>query len=246
MLRPERVSATYSSSLPGSEASAPVTWTPRTSTGSGRGRMATWSVDALAAEACSLAPPAAFSPLPASVIPAASASTARSSSPTTAARRRRLRRRTLSRRARKRSFGSSDGYNMDTGSESVGDAWPRCCQSRLSTIRVDGALRPRHPAADRGRPDRHRPLRPRAHAALEPRRPLRPPVSGVPELAVPVHRRQDGAGGADGARRSGGRGGVHPPPGRVRPRLDPRARDAARRSRGPARGEIVASAGSAC
>ena len=49
------------------------------------------------------------SPLPASVIPPASASTTSSRRPTTAARRRRFRRRTVSRRARKRSFGSSDG-----------------------------------------------------------------------------------------------------------------------------------------
>ena len=44
MFSPCFVSATYSSSFPGSDASAPVTWTPRTSTGSGRGRIATWTL----------------------------------------------------------------------------------------------------------------------------------------------------------------------------------------------------------
>ena len=62
---------------------------------------------------------ACCSPLPASVIPPASASTTSRRRPTTAARRRRFRRRTVSRRARKRSFGSRDGYSMDTGSSSV-------------------------------------------------------------------------------------------------------------------------------
>ena len=93
-----------------------------------------------------------------------------------------------------------------------GHRTPECRRSRRrrtcvlrSTIRVDGALRPRHPASDRGGPDRHRPLRARAHAAVEPRRARRPPVSRVPQLALPVHRRQGGAGGPHGARRGRGR-----------------------------------------
>ena len=117
---------------------------------------------------------AAFSLLPASVIPPASASTASSRIPTTAARRRRrFGAVPSSRRARKRSFGSSDGYNMDTGSRQCRGCLAAVLPARgRSTIRRDGALRPRHPAADRGGPDRHRPVRPGAHAAVEPRRPL--------------------------------------------------------------------------
>ena len=161
---------------------------------------------------------------PASVIPPASASTASRRIAATAARRRRFRRRTVSRRARKRSFGSSDGYNMDTGSSSVGQSAGGPARDARSTIRVDGALRPRHPAARRGRPDRHRTVRPGAHAAVEPRRARRPAVPRVPELALPVHRRQGRAGGADRARR--GRGT------RSRSSSTPASSSSARRSSG--------------
>ncbi len=115
-----------------------------------------------------------------------------------------------------------------------------------STIRFDGALRQCHPAPDRSRGRRHRPIRPGADAAVEPRRPCRPPVPRVPELPLPVHRRQDRAGRPHGARRGRRRRAVHPPPGRVRPRLDPRAGHAPGRPGRETRGKIVASAGSAC
>ena len=101
-----------------------------------------------------------------------------------------------------------------------------------------GPLRSHHPAPARRGPHRHRPVRAGAHAAVEPGRARRPLLPGLPELALPVHRREGAAGGADGARRGRRRRGVHPPPRRVRARLDARARHASRRPRRPARREI--------
>ena len=85
-----------------------------------------------------------------------------------------------------------------------------------------------------------------AAAAVERRRARRPLLPRLPQRALPVHRRQAAAGGADRGGRDRRRAAVHPAPGRVRARLDARARDAARRPRRPPRGEELASAGSAC
>src|SRR5688572_30524709 len=123
---------------------------------------------------------------------------------------------------------------------SVPEPCRRCDACGLSTIRVDGALGPRDPPADRRRTDRHRSLRPRADAAVEPRRSGRCTVPRLPELALPVHRRQGRAGGAHGARRGRRRRAVHPAPGRVRARLDAGARDPAGRPGRKARGEELA------
>ena len=271
MFSPCLVSATYSPSFPGSDASAPVTCTPRTSTGSGRGRIATWSAPWWAPVDCAPVRAARCSPLPARVIPPASASTTSSRRPATAARRRRLRRRTdvpASAEALVRVQGwVQHGHRVQQCSRSVSNQMcarrrtghacagaptpsttprgtPGALMSRYrpisrrmcagtvpdcdvhvaggtsrfpqtlspgplrgrplrgrSTIRGDGALRPRHPAADRGRPDRHRPVRPDADAAVEPRRPRRHALPRLSQLALPVHRRQGRAGGADRARR---------------------------------------------
>src|SRR5262249_52854493 len=101
-----------------------------------------------------------------------------------------------------------------------------------------GPLRPHDPAAARGGSNRHRPVRRGAAAAVERRRARRPLLPRLPQRALPVHRRQGAAGGADGAGRDRRRPSVHPPPGRVRARLHTRARDAARRPRGAARGQV--------
>jgi hypothetical protein len=134
VLRPCFVERDVLRSLPGSDASAPVTCTPRTSTGSGRGRVATWSWPGGAGRElrCRRAG-----------IPSSSLSRRASSrrearrrggrAAATAARRRRFRRRTASRRARKRSFGCQGWYSMDTGSSSL--------VGRLRTSVRPGAVR---------------------------------------------------------------------------------------------------------
>ena len=68
----------------------------------------------------------------------------------------------------------------------------------------------------------------------------RPLVPGVPQQPLPVHRRPRAAAGPDRAIDRGGRRGVHPPPGRVRPGPDPGVGRAARRPRGQARREELA------
>ena len=71
-------------------------------------------------------------------------------------------------------------------------------------------------------------------------------VPRLPQRHHAVHRPEAAAGGPHRDRR--GRRGrrVHPPPGRVRARLDARAGRAARRPRGAARGQVSRSAGSGC
>src|SRR5579884_758149 len=101
----------------------------------------------------------------------------------------------------------------------------------------NGAFRPDDPTVARGGPDRDRPVRPGAPPALERGRARRPLFPRLPQQPLPVHRRQAGAGGPDGARR-GGRRAVRPPPGRVRPRLDARARAAPGRPRGAPGGQV--------
>ena len=100
-----------------------------------------------------------------------------------------------------------------------------------------GPLRPDDPAPARRGPDRDRPVRPGAAPAVERGRPRRPLLPRLPQLALPVHRRQAGAGGPDRAGRDRRRA-VHPPPRRVRARLDARAREAARRPGREARREV--------
>ncbi len=74
-----------------------------------------------------------------------------------------------------------------------------------------GPLRPHDPPAARRGPHRHRPVRRGAAPALERRRARRPALPRLPQLALPVHRRQAGDGGADRARRGRLRRAVHPP-----------------------------------
>ena len=62
------------------------------------------------------------------------------------------------------------------------------------------------------------PLRRDAPAAPSSRRRARRPLlPRLPQLALPLHRREGGAGGSHRARRGRRRRAVHPPPGRVRP-----------------------------
>ena len=121
VFRPDERSFMYSSSLPGIEASATVTCTPRTSAGGGRrvtvetaagvavfvGFVELFDAEALGVSAervpsYSWAPPATTAPDASNV-------------PTRTARRRRLRRRVCARRSRNREFGSSGSKSIDTG-----------------------------------------------------------------------------------------------------------------------------------
>ena len=308
---------TYSSSLPGSDASAPVTWTPLISTGNGLGRFATWTrAVASVAELPSVSGVRSLA-LARERHPAGDGEDATSAGGrATAARRRRLRRRAcvpasaeaLVRVHRwvqhghrvqqcSRSVSNRDGgtagdrtrVRMAHRARNHPQGHPRCPDVTLapnpcrvcagtvpgrrregageppgsprplplvrfadrplrgrSTIRGDGALRPRHPAADRGGPDRHRPLRPDADAAVEPRRARSTRLfrvfrnSRYPYIDVKAEQEE-----LTELVEVDGRRGVHPASGRVRPRLDARARHAARRPRRAARGEDRRLAGSA-
>ena len=161
-----------------------------------------------------------------------------SRSPKATARRRLRRRRAASRRARKRSFGSICSNSIDTGAGTVCGKRLFLQQDRLESAR--GSLRRDDPAAARRGTDRGRAVRRLADAAVEPRRARRPLLPRLPQLALPLHRRQAGAGGADRARRDRRRDAVHPASGRIRARLDARAGAAARRPRRAARGEELA------
>ncbi len=86
------------------------------------------------------------------------------------------------------------------------------------TIRRDGALGQIDPRGGRGRPHRPRPLRPRARAAVERRRALRPPLPRLPPGALPVHRRARADARPHRARRDRRGPALHPAPRRVRAR----------------------------
>ena len=113
-------------------------------------------------------------------------------------------------------------------------------------LAADGPQRPHHQGGDRGRADRLRSVRRGDGAAVERRRARRPPLPGLPQRALPVHRRAPADGGPHRAGRDRGRRAVHPPPGRVRARPDAGARAAARRHRRAARGQELAWAAWAC
>ena len=127
---------------------------------------------------------------------------------------------------------------MDTGLGSVPHSTVHAGNSCRRLGSSHGSFRRRDSSPDRRRTHPDRPVRPGAPPALEPRRARRPPVSRLSQFSVPVHRREIGAGRADGARRGERRCPVHPAPGRVRARLDARARELARRPRGTAGGKV--------
>ncbi|CAA9366982.1 MAG: Deoxycytidine triphosphate deaminase (dUMP-forming), partial [uncultured Nocardioidaceae bacterium] len=108
------------------------------------------------------------------------------------------------------------------------------------------ALRPRHPGRAGGETGLPGALRRRHGAALERRRPARPVLPHLREPPLPAHRPRRGPAGADAGGRAGRRRALHPPPRRVRARVDVRDRLPSRRRRGAARGQVVAgSAGAA-
>src|SRR5579862_2899933 len=98
-----------------------------------------------------------------------------------------------------------------------------------------GPLRQDDRASDRRRAHRHRPVRRRTAPAVERRRACRSLLPRLSQCALPVHRRQAAAGGADRGGRDRRRPAVHPPPRRVRPGFDARTRVASRRSCCPPR-----------
>ena len=82
------------------------------------------------------------------------------------------------------------------------------------------------------------PVRPRADAAVEPRRARRPLLPRLPQLALSRSSTSRQAQEELTELVDRRRGAVHPPPRRVRARLDARAGDAARRPRREARREV--------
>ena len=115
---PSSTSSRYSSSFPSSDASAIVTWMPRTSSGSARGVRAAAALlgAGLAGAAFGVEAVVSSSPIT-NFAPAASVAVEPRSTPIRTARRRWRFRRASSRRARKRSFGSRGSNSIDTGRE---------------------------------------------------------------------------------------------------------------------------------
>ena len=226
-MRPSRSRSKYSSSLPGSDARPSVTWTPRTSMGSVAGPLAgaAASVARSVYVACRLV---------------------RADEPSPHAERREARR--APPRPQHSASGASfaltwpDVREIARSGRWVGTAsTPRRGPYRRALVESPrGPLRPEHPPPRRRGPDRHRAVRARADAAVEPRRARRPLLPGLPELPLSLHRRQGAAGGSDRARRGRRRRGVHPPSRRVRARLHARARHAAGRPRRAARRQELA------
>ena len=174
---PSRSRSRYSSSLPGSDASAIVTWTPRSSIGSVRGPLA--GVAASVARSATVGWP--------SLVPDERAPTPRSSD------------------ARRRN--APDGsappqalpppYRRPTLAKPLVrvDGWEQHRHRGVDLIAAlvespRGPLRSHDPAPPRRGPNRHRSVRAGADAAVEPRRARRPLLPRLPQLPLPVHRRQ--------------------------------------------------------
>src|SRR5205085_847508 len=222
-------SARYCWNFTRSEASAIVTCTPRISCGTATWPAVTATVAwcfstgaaVLTGRSCFRPPPTERAP---SVIPATAAS------------------RTASATARRRRTGACGAAAAARANEQSRPGRPKDRQAYDASglESCGGPFRPDDQAVAHGGSDRDRPLRRGAAAALERRRARRPLLPRLPQRALPVHRRQAAAGRADRACGDRRRPAVHPPPRRVRARLDARAGDAPGRPRCAARGQELA------